>query len=422
MATGVSKSFWSKESGPENFLPKDFLLTWSNQNDHRNKLFYGENLAVLRSLIVNDKIRGKIKLIYIDPPYSTNMIFQTRDQVDAYTDLLKGDDYISFISERLTIMRDLLSEEGSIFVHLDANMVFHVKVLMDEIFGRTNFRGMITRQKCRPKNYTKKTFGNISDYILYYSKGSNPIWNRPLAEWTEAKSLKEYQYVEEGTGRRYKKVPIHAPGVRNGSTGGEWRGMLPPPGKHWQYTPTKLDEFDAKGEIYWSGNGNPRRKVYLDTNDGIPIQDIWLDCIDAANQNTMITGYPTEKNPLILRRIIEAASNKGDLVLDCFAGSGTTLSVASELERNWIGIDCSEIAIRTILNRFVYGTEKMGDFVMKQPKESDMPLFSSIIENEKHKSNTSSSHKIVNNFSFYLPTEIINPFSDILSRLEQSSK
>lgn len=414
MATGVSRTFW-KEDELETFLPNDFNLAWSNDNDHRNKLFFGDNLAVLRDLCENNDIRGHVNLIYIDPPYATNMVFQTRNQDDAYTDLLTGEDYIDFMKDRLVLMHRLLSEDGSIFVHLDANMVFHVKVLMDQIFGSRNFKGMITRQKCRPKNYTKKTFGNISDYILYYSKSQNPIWNRPIAEWTDEKMLKEYQNIEEGTGRRYKKVPIHAPGTRNGSTGSEWRGMMPPPGKHWQYTPDKLDQFDAKGEIYWSSNGNPRRKVYFDENGGIPVQDIWLDCIDAANQNTVITGYPTEKNPLILKRIIEAATNEGDLVLDCFAGSGTTLAVASELNRNWIGVDCGETAIKTILRRFKNGGEKMGDFVNKQQKSADLTLFNEL-ESTSNVIN-SSRCQVINNFSFYLPSEVENTFEELLSKL-----
>ena len=109
--------------------------------------------------------------------------------------------------------------------------------------------------------------------------------------------------------------------------------MMPPPGKHWQYPPAKLDELDARGEIYWSPTGNPRRKVYLDKSDGVPLQDIWLDVRDAHNQNSHITGYPTEKPAELLRRIVQSSSNPGDLVLDCFAGSGTTLAVASELGR-----------------------------------------------------------------------------------------
>lgn len=214
------------------------------------------------------------------------------------------------------------------------------------------------------------TYGNISDYILLYSKTNSPTWNRPYEEWSDEKILKEYPFIEEGTGRRYKRVPCHAPGTRNGSTGKPWRGIMPTAGKHWQYTPEKLDEMDAKGEIFWSSNGNPRRKVYLDQSKGIPVQDIWLDFLDVNNQNTSIIGYPTEKNLDMLKRIIEASSKPGDLVLDCFAGSGTTLVAANELGRQWIGVDIGDESIRVIQERFIKGTKPLGDYVTKKNKDN----------------------------------------------------
>lgn len=331
-----------------------------------NRLYYGDNLSVLAALMQDVEVRGKVRLIYIDPPYATQSVFQSRSQVDAYSDLLIGAHYIEFVRERLILLRELLAEDGSIYVHLDDKMAFYVKVVMDEVFGRGNFRNWITRKKCNPKNYTRKTYGNISDYILFYTKSDRYVWNRPFDAWTLERSRKEYQYVEEGTGRRYKRVPLHAPGVRNGETGKTWRGMSPPPGKHWQYSPRLLDEMDARGEIYWSPNGNPRRKIYLDESNGVPVQDIWLEFRDAHNQNIAVTGYPTEKNPDLLARIIQASSNPDDLILDCFAGSGTTLAVASQLNRRWIGVDNSIEAISAILRRFSHGTERMGDFVSQR--------------------------------------------------------
>jgi adenine-specific DNA-methyltransferase len=149
--------------------------------------------------------------------------------------------------------------------------------------------------------------------------------------------------------------------------------MLPPLGKHWQYTPETLEQMDQRGEIYWSSNGNPRRKIYLDESQGIPIQDIWLDVKDAHNQNIKVTGYPTEKPTELLRRIIQASSQEGDLVLDCFAGSGTTLTVASELNRSWIGMDNSLEALKTILKRFAFGLEAMGDFTHKTSPDTNQP-------------------------------------------------
>ncbi len=267
-----------------------------------------------------------------------------------------------------------MANTGSIYLHLDGKTAFATKVIMDEIFGPANFRNWITRKKSNSKNYTRKQYGNISDYILFYTKTSEYVWNRPFDPWDEKHPPKEYQYIEEGTGRRYMKVPVHAPGQRNGETGKPWRGRLPPPGKHWQYPPSVLEEMDARGEIYWSPNGNPRRKIYLDRSEGMPAQDIWLGFRDAHNQNIDVTGYPTEKSLEMLHRIVNASSNPGDVVLDCFAGSGTTLVAAEELERRWIGIDSGLEAIATTIKRLATGSEPMGDFV-KGSKRRERTLF-----------------------------------------------
>ncbi len=348
-----------------------------------NRVFFGDNFPILGSLLDDPAVRGQVALVYIDPPYSTNSVFESRQQKVAYHDLVSGAAFVESLRERLILLRELLSNRGSIYVHLDENMAFPMKIVMDEIFGPENFRNIITRKKCNTKNYTRRTYGNISDYILFYSKTDTYIWNRPVIAWSEDKGKKEYTYVEAVTGRRFKKVPVHAPGVRNGETGKPWRGMLPPPGKHWQYPPSVLEEMDRRGDIFWSSNGNPRRKIYLDESDGIPVQDIWLDFKDAHNQNIDITGYPTEKNIEMLEQIISASSDPGDLVLDCFAGSGTTLAAAGNLGRRWIGIDNSEEAIITIVNRLRFGSRPMGDFVTKKstpPSDNHPELFTSKTE------------------------------------------
>lgn len=371
MAVGISSNSCSTLSSITVTPKEEIVFQPTNQYDGAEikRLYHADNLDVLNHLIKDSDVCGKVDLIYIDPPYNTGGAFETRDFKHAYNDKFTTDGYLQFMQVRLNLLHALLSEEGSIYVHLDSNMVFHVKILMDEIFGEKNFRGMITRKKCKSKNYTRKTYGNISDYLLFYSKSDTPKWNRPYEEWCDDKMLKEYPFVEEGTGRRHKRVPCHAPGTRNGATGGPWRGLMPPEGKHWQYTPDKLDEMDAKGEIYWSSNGNPRRKVYLDQSKGVPVQDIWLDYLDVNNQNTCLTGYPTEKNLDMLKRIVETSSNPGDLVLDCFAGSGTTLVAAEELGRQWIGVDIGDESIKIIQDRFVNGTKPLGDYVKTKKKK-----------------------------------------------------
>jgi adenine-specific DNA-methyltransferase len=387
--------------------PADITPIWQGASD-RNRLYFGDNLSILAYLLRDRYVQGKAKLVYIDPPFSTDKVYQSRKQNEAYSDILVGAHYVEFLRRRLILLRELLAEDGSIYVHLDQNMVFHIKIVMDELFGSQNFQGLITRQKCNPKNYTRKTYGNISDHILYYAKSANPTWNRAFVPWEEERALEEYPYNEAETGRRFKKVPVHAPGTRNGATGQPWRGMNPPPGKHWQYPPQTLDAMDKRGEIYWSPTGNPRRKIYLDQSQGIPVQNIWLDVKDAHNQMIKVTGYPTEKPAGLLARIIEASSNQDDLVLDCFSGSGTTLAVASQLGRRWIGVDNSSEAIATTLHRFAHGLEPMGDFVKRdrsaQPQDA-LPLFdlAGLSEIEPDKGNTRSAQSI-EDFALYSVT------------------
>lgn len=372
MAVGIT-SYTCATVSSVSTVPKNkarFRSVTDYEGKFIKRLYHADNLDVLNFLVKDDDLCGKVNLIYIDPPYNTGGAFETKDFKHAYNDNFTTEGYLDFMKPRLTLMHRLLSPSGSIYVHLDCNMLFHVKILMDSIFGERNFRGMITRKKCKSKNFTRTTYGNISDYILFYTKSESPVWNRPYEDWDEKKVLKEYPFVEEGTGRRHKRVPCHAPGTRNGATGEPWRGMMPPEGKHWQYTPEKLEEMDARGEIYWSSNGNPRRKVYLDQSKGKPVQDIWLDFLDVNNQNTCLTGYPTEKNLDMLKRIIEASSNPGDLVLDCFAGSGTTLIAADELGRQWIGADIGDESIKVIRDRFANGTKPIGDYVPKKRKQT----------------------------------------------------
>jgi adenine-specific DNA-methyltransferase len=360
---------------------KSFSSVWrgskTNEGSERGRLFFGNNTDALRMLTEIDDAKESVKLIYVDPPFATNQVFVSRSRNGGYSDLLTGKDYLDYLRTLFVMSHCLLSKDGSLYVHLDDNMVFEVKLLLDEIFGKQNFRNMIVRKKCNPKNYTKKKYGNISDYILFYTKSNNYTWNRPYIEWGYEEALREYPYIEEVTNRRYKRVPIHAPGVRNGDTGLPWRGMNPPPGKHWQYKRSTLDEMDKRGEIYWSLNGNPRRKVYLDESKGIPVQDIWMDYRDAHNQNVKITGYPTEKNQCLLERIVQASSDEDDLVLDFFSGSGTTLGVASSMNRRWIGVDNSIDAIDATIARFAHGLQPMGDYVSTNSNEQ-----TSLFENE----------------------------------------
>jgi adenine-specific DNA-methyltransferase len=307
-----------------------------------NRLYHADNLTVL-PMLLNEGMTARC--IYIDPPYGTQQRF-VRKVTDhaAYCDAASGAAYLAMLRLRLVLLRDMLDDEGSIFVHLDASMVAEVKLLLDELFGAANFRAWITRRKCSSKNYTRKTFGDISDYILFYSKTARYVFNRQFGKRSPEQEAIDFPKIDQQTGRRFALVPIHAPGRRNGATGGVWRGMLPPAGKHWQTTPDKLDEFEAKGDIHWTRNGTPRRKIWADESPGSAVANLWHEFRDPFNQNFATTGYPTEKNIDLLKLIISAASHPGDLVLDAYAGSGTTLAAAGALGRPWVGIDSGTLA------------------------------------------------------------------------------
>lgn len=345
--------------------------TSCTSNIEANSFVLADNYHVLKKLTENHK--NRVRLIYIDPPYGTGKGFQSRSLKHAYEDQMGPAEWCEFMRRRLILMRELLSEDGSIYAHIGHQMLFHLKMIMDEVFGEKNFRNMIVRKKCSSKNYTKNQYPNLNDYILFYSKTDKYIWNTPSVPASEEWINKEY--TKSDTKGRYKLVPIHAPGVRNGETGKMWKGMYPPKGKHWQQTPDKLDTLDKNGEIHWSKTGNPRRKVYLPENKQRPLTDYWDQYRDAHHQSIKITGYPTEKNLSMLKAIVEASSNKGDIVLDPFNGSGTTIHAASDLCRKWIGIDQSFTAAEATLNRMKHGLNPMGDYVNSKKNQQNLDFF-----------------------------------------------
>jgi len=320
----------------------------------KNKLIQGDNLSVLKTLL-ND-YSGKIDLVYIDPPFATNGHFKiSEDRANtisssnadeiAYSDTLVGADFLEFLRERLIFLRELLSERGSIYLHTDYKIGHYVKLIMDEVFGRENFRNDITRIKCNPKNFHRKAYGNIKDLILFYSKSATPTWNDPRVPFSKEDEERLFKKIDKN-GRRYTTIPLHAPGeTSNGNTSKEWKGMKPPKGRHWRTNPAILEEWDKQGLIEWSASGVPRKKIFLDEKEGKKMQDIW------EFKDPQYPQYPTEKSLDLLKFIIEASSKEGDLVLDCFAGSGTTLVAAQLLNRNWIGVDKSEQAIKVAKKR-----------------------------------------------------------------------
>ncbi|MCD8340091.1 MAG: site-specific DNA-methyltransferase [Burkholderiales bacterium] len=330
----------------------DIYLTYPAINKESNNLLLGENLIVLKALLYHYDMGGKIDLIYIDPPFSTRNVFKTSETrantishysngAIAYEDTLTGDAFLEFLRERLVLARELLSDRGSIYLHIDYKIGHYVKVLMDEIFGIENFRNDITRIKCNPKNFSRKAYGNIKDLILFYSKTQNNIWNECYVDYT-ASDIAQLFRKSKG-GRAYTTIPLHAPGeTKNGETGKAFRGIFPPEGRHWRCSIEELEKLDSQGLIEWSKNGVPRKIIYADSQKGKKAQDIW------EFKDPQYPAYPTEKNSALLERIISTSSDKDSTVMDFFCGSGTTLVASQRLSRKWIGIDRSKQAIETV--------------------------------------------------------------------------
>lgn len=349
----ISKEKLKEEVTPARPSPKWHVTLNSDEGGPDGKLLYGDNLAILRHLIENPDVSGKVRTIYIDPPFATGRAFATRDGYVAYYDELVGHEFLEFLRRRLIFLRELLSEDGSIYVHIDSTIGHYVKVVLDEVFGASCFRNDVSRIKCNPKNFDRKAYGNFKDTILFYSRkpasASNDslLWNDHRRPLTEKELEKQFPKVDS-QGRRYTTTPLHAPGeTSNGPTGREWAGLLPPRGRHWRYPPEELTRLDEAGLIEWSSTGNPRKIIYPEHNRGKKVQDVWEYKDRGAERAT----YPTEKNLDLLKFIIQNSSEPGDLILDAFAGSGTTLLAANELGRSWIGLDASPLSMSVCQSR-----------------------------------------------------------------------
>lgn len=322
-----------------------------------NLLIKGDNVKGMEWLLDNG-YREQIDLVYIDPPFATGGVFATdndgrvatisksSDSKVAYSDTLQGKEFIEFLRKRAVLIKELLSEQGSLYLHIDYKIGHYVKVMLDEVFGIDNFRNDITRIKCNPKNFDRIGYGNIKDMILFYTKGKQPIWHHPRFECSPEEVAKLYSKVDKN-GRRYTTVPIHAPGeTKNGESARPFKGIYPPKGRHWRCSVEELEQLDSDGLIEWSANGNPRKINYADDHMTKKAQDIW------EFKDPSYPMYPTEKNLDMLKFIIGASSNEDSIVMDCFCGSGSTLYAASQTKRRWIGIDQSAIAIETVRKRF----------------------------------------------------------------------
>lgn len=355
----------------------------------RNRLIWGDKKYVLPSLL--PEFAGKVDLIYIDPPFDTGADFSFKTTLPesdamiekepslleqkAYRDtwgvnasdrdrgITSIDRYSRWFYEALVILRDLLSETGSLYVHLDWHVGHYAKTILDEVFGFDFFRNEVVWQKVRVSKAQSSGFGNVHDVLMFYSKSDHVTFTPQFVEYPESYKKSHYGLTEEGTGRRY--------GLWDFTQSGEgpprqFGGKLlaPPAGKHWIWSQERIDRGLEEGRIVFTSGGTPRLKRYLDEAKGNFIEDIWTDIYDVNAVAHERLGYATQKPEALLERIIKASSNEHALVLDCFCGSGTTAAVAEKLNRRWIACDLGRFAIHTTRKRLL-GIPNVKPFVVQ---------------------------------------------------------
>jgi adenine-specific DNA-methyltransferase len=353
----------------ETFDPSGELQTASSEQRSGN-LYYGDNKEVLAHLLANG-YRGKVDLVYIDPPFDSGADYVRKvtlrgksalakiegetyslgEQVQ-YTDIWANDNYLQFMYERLILLKELLGEDGTLWLHCDSERGHYLKCMLDEVFGSDNFVNQVVWKRSDAHNDAgqgAKHLGTIHDMILIYRKGTDQKWNTVYLPLPQTTIDNWYRNVEEESGRSYNRADITGPGGPiKGNPVYEWKGVT----KAWRFSKDRMAQLDKENRIYYAESGMPYLKRYLDESKGVPIQDWWDDIqMVRGIQRRTDTLYPTEKPELLLERVLKICTNPNDLVLDCFIGSGTTAAVAQKLGRRWIGCDINKGAIQTTSKR-----------------------------------------------------------------------
>ncbi|OGQ48143.1 MAG: DNA methylase [Deltaproteobacteria bacterium RIFCSPLOWO2_02_FULL_46_8] len=363
-----------------------------------NKLIWGDNKLILSSL-KNGPLRkeiedqGGIKLIYIDPPFDVGADFSINIEIGdeqftkepsvleelAYRDTWgKGtDSFIAMIYERLSLMRDLLADTGSVFIHCDWRVNSHIKLVMDEIFGKEYFRATICWKKAT-KTTSFNDFGSEHDSIIIFCKSyESYIFNQQFRDLADEQVDKNYKFVQtangeivkltkkqiEGidsmpSGRRFRAIPITNMNKNRPNLRFEFLGHV----QTWAKSKDKLLEDYNNGLIFQTSSGTiPVKKQFLDENKGVKVNDLWVDISPVQGGADENTNYPTQKPEKLLERIIQSSTNEGDLVADFFCGSGTTPAVAEKLGRKWIGSDLGKFAVHTARKRMIGVQRQLKD-------------------------------------------------------------
>lgn len=310
-----------------------------------NLIVKGNNLLALHSL--KEEFTGKVKLIYIDPPYNTG------GDGFKYNDNFNHSTWLTFMKNRLDTAKTLLSEDGSIFIQIDDFECAYLKVLMDEIFGRENFRNQITWKRRGGSANPTNRLNNVTDYILWYSKTTNfqfePIFS--LDDDNTKEYIKE-RFTNQLDGRKYMLAPIE----RNAKLGlrenlrYEYKGYVPKWG--WMLSKEKLIEFDKADKLHWNSLNKPNRRVFIDEYQGQPISSLWSDLKVINPMSNERNEFESGQKPeALIKRMIQLVTIENDIVLDFHLGSGTTASVAHKMNRQYIGIEQMDYIETIVVNR-----------------------------------------------------------------------
>lgn len=328
----------------------------------QNMLIFGDNLLALKAIYEDQqgknvfKTKNKIKLIYIDPPFATKQDFM-KDREKAYQDKIIGAKFIEFLRKRLILLREILADDGSIYVHLDYKKGHYIKTILDEIFGEHNFINEIVWQRTRTQHSDASRFGNVHDTLYTYKKSSTCIFNKQL-KGHKPEYLKRFDQIDEN-GKRYRLIPAHAPGQGPARKFGD-KLLEPPNGRHWTHSQKNIEQLLEKGIIEFASTGMPNIRQYLDENNFAIVQDWWEDITSVNPVSAEKMNYPTQKPETLLERIVSASSNEGDIVVDVFSGSGTSLALSEKLNRKWIGVDCGKLSIYTTQKRLLNLKKNIG--------------------------------------------------------------
>ena len=383
--------------------------------DVGNRLYFGDNLDILRQCVPDESV----DLIYLDPPFNSNatynVLFRERSgdesaaQITAFEDtwhwgwesevafqdvVTRGPDkvgsllaalrqflgqndmmaYLTMMAQRMIELHRVLKPTGSIYLHCDPTASHYLKLLMDAVFDARNFRNEITWKRT---STVKGNFGQgtkfwprASDTMLFYTKTNAYNFQQQFLPYSQEYMDRSYRYSEPETGRRYRLVSMIGPG---GAAKGNPRYEVMGVTRYWRYSEERMRELIDLGLVVQTKPGAvPNRKYYLDEGQGVPIQSVWDDIGNLQASAVERLGYPTQKPEALLERIINASSNEGDVVLDPFCGCGTATVAAERLNRRWIGVDVTHLAITLVRHRLhdSFGDALRPYEIVGQPTDS----------------------------------------------------